>query len=95
MIIEQKFFLEILGCYTLLLHNPFFNVVNECPSAATLQIYDRWGILVYSGLSSDKGWDGYYNGILQPQDTYIWIAHYFDPYLQKTLTNKGIVLLIQ
>jgi gliding motility-associated-like protein len=76
-------------------HNPFFNVINECPSIATLQIYDRWGIMVYNGISSDKGWDGYYDGIRQPQDTYIWIAQYFDPYLQKTLTKKGIVLLIQ
>jgi hypothetical protein len=51
--------------------------------------------MVYNGISSDKGWDGYYDGIRQPQDTYIWIAQYFDPYLQKTLTKKGIVLLIQ
>ncbi len=33
-------------------------------------IYNRWGILMFTGNSLSEGWDGYYKGELQPQDVY-------------------------
>ncbi len=39
-------------------------------SKMTWSIYNRWGILVYSGTNPNEGWDGTYQGKLQPQDVY-------------------------
>jgi gliding motility-associated-like protein len=40
------------------------------------RIYNRWGTLVYqsAGSKTNTGWDGRYNGVLQPQDVYMYIA---------------------
>jgi gliding motility-associated-like protein len=34
-----------------------------------MRIYNRWGVLMYNG---NGNWDGTYNGVLQPADTYIY-----------------------
>ena len=34
------------------------------------QIYNRWGVLVYTGTDKNEGWDGRYKGVLQAQDVY-------------------------
>ena len=36
----------------------------------TWRIYNRWGTLVYSGTDPNEGWDGTYQGRVQPQDVY-------------------------
>lgn len=38
------------------------------------QIYNRWGELVFESNDIDYGWDGYYKGILQNNDTYTYKA---------------------
>lgn len=35
-----------------------------------LQIFNRWGELLFEGYN--RGWDGYYNGKLSPQDVYVY-----------------------
>jgi gliding motility-associated-like protein len=37
-----------------------------------MQIYNRWGQLVFSSNDPFKGWDGKLNGILQGPQTYTW-----------------------
>lgn len=37
------------------------------------QIYNRWGVLVYTGTDKNEGWDGRYKGVLQAQDVYHYI----------------------
>jgi len=37
-----------------------------------LQIYSRWGELLFESNSIDKGWDGYYQEELCPLGVYIW-----------------------
>jgi gliding motility-associated-like protein len=39
-----------------------------------LQIFDRWGELIFESFNVEKGWDGYYNGKLCEQGVYIWKA---------------------
>jgi gliding motility-associated-like protein len=36
----------------------------------TWKIYNRWGVLVYLGTNLNEGWDGKYNGKIQPQEVY-------------------------
>ncbi|MGK7388969.1 MAG: PKD domain-containing protein [Candidatus Cyclobacteriaceae bacterium M2_1C_046] len=35
-----------------------------------LQVFNRWGELLFEGYN--RGWDGYYNGRLSPQDVYVY-----------------------
>lgn len=35
-------------------------------------IYNKWGELLFESTSQRTGWDGYYKGILQPSDVYVY-----------------------
>lgn len=37
-----------------------------------LQIFDRWGEIVFESFQVDKGWDGYYRDQLCKSDVYVW-----------------------
>ncbi len=48
---------------------PFFENVTEYQ----LQIFNRWGVLIYESHDINKGWDGYSGDInLAPQGVYVW-----------------------
>lgn len=59
-----------------------------------LQIFDRWGELIFESFDVEKGWDGYYNGKLCEQGVYIWKA---DVKLSngKTFNKTGDVTLLR
>lgn len=44
------------------------------------QIYNRWGVLVFTSANISDGWDGTYQGKLQPQDVYHYtlVIEFFD-----------------
>lgn len=48
------------------------------------QIYNRWGELVFESNDMELGWDGYYKGVLQNNDTYTYKA------MVKTWRNQEI-----
>lgn len=58
------------------------------------RIYNRWGQLIFSSASSEKGWDGKINGQLQATGNFVYTAQGVD-YTGKTVTRKGIVTLIR
>ena len=37
-----------------------------------LQIFNRWGELIFESYDPEIGWDGYINGVLAPQDVYVY-----------------------
>lgn len=39
----------------------------------TWRIFNRWGKLLFTGISLARGWDGKYNGEIQPQDVYNYV----------------------
>ncbi|MFY9309867.1 MAG: choice-of-anchor L domain-containing protein [Bacteroidia bacterium] len=41
----------------------------------TIEIYNRWGELIFQSDDILKGWDGYYKGFLCQQDVYIYKAY--------------------
>jgi hypothetical protein len=48
---------------------PFFTNVREYK----LQIFNRWGMLIYESNDLKKGWDGYFgNGNLALEGVYVW-----------------------
>lgn len=60
-----------------------------------MQVFNRYGELVFETKDKNKGWDGLYKGSRQPKGSFIWVIKY------KTTTDnniqqlKGTVLLIR
>lgn len=57
------------------------------------RIYNRWGQMIYETKKLNDGWDGRWNGVLQPAGTYVWIAEGKD-LLGNTIYDKGSFVLI-
>jgi gliding motility-associated-like protein len=49
------------------------------PANFQMDIYNRWGELIFQSLNAEKGWDGYFNGKLCPVGTYTWKITYKNP----------------
>lgn len=64
-------------------------------SLVYFKIYNRWGNLVFqtNDASPQRGWDGKYNGRLQPVGTYTWVAEAIDG-KGNIIKRNGNVLLI-
>jgi gliding motility-associated-like protein len=58
----------------------------------SMQIYNRWGGMVYETNALEPGWDGTYKGTLCPEGTYVYIAT-FEGGTGKTVQAKGTVVL--
>jgi gliding motility-associated-like protein len=58
------------------------------------KIYNRWGIQIYNSTDRKAGWDGTYKGVLQPLDTYTWVAVGVD-IDGKTISKSGNFILIK
>jgi gliding motility-associated-like protein len=52
--------------------NDVFFPVTEGVIAFHMQIYNRWGELLFDTADNSKGWDGYYKGRICPPDVYIY-----------------------
>jgi gliding motility-associated-like protein len=52
--------------------NDVFFPVTEGVIAYHMQIYNRWGEMLFSTTDTGKGWDGYYRGRLCAPDVYIY-----------------------
>ncbi|MEO5562788.1 MAG: gliding motility-associated C-terminal domain-containing protein [Chitinophagaceae bacterium] len=60
-----------------------------------LVIYNRNGELVYKTSDPKSGWNGYYNGKVQPLGAYIYYAEFFDFVLKSSFTEKGTFVLVR
>ena len=59
-----------------------------------LQIFNRWGELIYESDDVNVGWDGYVNGKIAPQDVYVYKADVkFTNGIRKTY--RGTVTLLR
>lgn len=52
----------------------FFPPVTEQVDKYKLQIFNRWGVLIFQSNDIMKGWDGYYKGRLVKQGVYVWLV---------------------
>ena len=60
-----------------------------------IQIYDRWGQMIYESFDITQGWDGTYKGSAQPTGTYVWFAQYNFIDKQGTKAQTGCIELIR
>ena len=59
-----------------------------------LRIFNRWGEKLFSSKNIANGWDGFYNGKLCEQGTYIYQFEY-TPYKGKGETLTGHINIIR
>ena len=60
----------------------------------TLMVFDKWGELIYNTNSFEKGWDGYYKGVLCKEDVYHYKINLTD-YKSKSHEYVGSVTLLK
>ncbi len=60
-----------------------------------LQVYNRWGGLVYEGSGSDAAWDGTYKGEPVEQGTFIYVIGYRDFQSNQSKTVRGTVVVVR
>jgi gliding motility-associated-like protein len=58
------------------------------------RIYNRWGKLVFQSDNPDVGWDGYYQGVVQPMDVYAYTLE-ADFSNGKHVSKKGDITLVR
>jgi PKD repeat protein len=53
-------------------NNDVFFPLHAGVTEYNLQIFNKWGELLFESKDVHRGWDGYYNGLLSPEDVYAW-----------------------
>jgi gliding motility-associated-like protein len=76
------------------INNDVFHPVIQGVDKYELNIFSRWGELLFVSKDVNIGWDGYYKGKLCTQDVYIWkiVATTID---DKKINKTGDVLLLR
>jgi gliding motility-associated-like protein len=74
----------------------FFEVFSN-PNAEVkrLQIYDRWGNLIWEGSNNQPKWDGYFRGKLVTSGIYTYVISFFDNIANVASERYGEVLVIK
>lgn len=76
--------------------NDLFGAVsNESMVTFQMNIYNRWGQLVYTTSKPGQQWDGYFNEIEAPIDVYYYYGHYKCLASNDEFSFKGEVTLIR
>ncbi len=60
-----------------------------------LQIYNRWGEIIWESHDPNAGWDGTYNGRPVPQGTYSWVIRTREIISDKKYTWNGTINIIK
>lgn len=60
-----------------------------------MQVYNRWGQLVYRSADPSQGWNGVSNGKVQPAGSYVYVVSYTDPVNARKQVQKGSLILIR
>ncbi len=74
--------------------NDFFNVFGKYIIGFEMNIFNRWGELLYTSTTLDQGWDGTFNGKDMPEGTYTFVAEITDQ-AGRTFKKSGSVLLLE
>jgi gliding motility-associated-like protein len=64
-------------------------------SLVSLEVYNRWGNLVFRTTDINAGWDGTFNGQEAELGTYYYVARYKCPLSNDIQLLKGDVILIR
>ena len=59
------------------------------------RVFNRWGQLLFESFDETDFWDGTFNGVLQPIDSYVWIAEGVSNKSENMVSKRGQVILIK
>ena len=74
--------------------NETFGAYGESVNGYTMQVFDRWGELVFESSGINNKWDGSYKGKMAPQGSYVYKITAQGPD-GRIAAKKGTVNLIQ
>jgi gliding motility-associated-like protein len=75
--------------------NDVFSPVLIGVSQYELQVFDRWGKLLWETQNPLEGWNGKYRGEECKQDVYVWKVRYKDVLHNETFNKSGHVTLVK
>lgn len=77
--------------------NDTFRALGVNISNYRMQVFNRWGELIFVSYDPSSGWDGTRNGTPCAGDMYVWSVYYESDALEETFreTVKGTVMLIR
>lgn len=74
--------------------NDIFNVYGQYIVAFEMNIFNRWGELMYTTTEIERGWDGTFKGNPMPEGTYAFVAQITDQ-AGRSFKKSGSVLLLR
>lgn len=74
-------------------NNDVIGVFGNCIQEMEFVILNRWGQVVFQTTSQGETWDGYLNGKMAINDTYVYKLSIVDPTGKKTNTSGNITLI--
>lgn len=74
--------------------NDWFGPLGKVPDRYSMEIFNRFGEIVYKSSAINNRWDGRFKGALQPPGTYIYFILYLDV-MKKPKEQKGSFILIR
>lgn len=74
--------------------NETFKVYGQYVANFEMKIYNRWGELMFTVNDFDKGWDGTFRGVDQPDGTYAFVSTITD-FAGRTSTRSGSIVLLR
>ncbi len=74
-------------------NNDILMVYGELKSML-LEIYDQWGLLIFTSESQSVGWDGKYKGVDQPEGNYVFIFNGINT-SNEPVKEQGLITLIR
>lgn len=73
--------------------NDWFGPAGKVPADYQMQIFNRYGELVFRSSSISSRWDGRYKGVLQPTNAFVYVVSYKNMQNQPVV-KKGTFMLI-
>ena len=74
--------------------NDVFHTVTNAIKEYEIQIYNRWGELLFQTTDRNEGWDGTYKGSMAPVGVYFYLVTFSD-YQDKSFQKTGTIHLLR
>jgi gliding motility-associated-like protein len=74
--------------------NDIFDVYGQFITDFEMNIFNRWGELLFTTSTLGQGWDGSYKGNTMPEGTYTFVAKITD-HIGRTFKKSGTVVLLR
>jgi|GEM_PF-1488183 len=77
------------------LNETFSPSISCVPEKYSMQIFNRWGELIFESLTIEKGWDGTYKNKPSEPGVYVFIINYTSTISRVLVASKGAFLLLK